>query len=161
MARKQPSDRKLEALKGRGCLHPHPERVKDPLFGQGGFFDPRDSVQVKYEMVRRVRVDGISVAACAAAFGFSRPSFYQAQAALDHSGIQGLVPAKPGPRSAHKLSEDIVSHLEEQLALTPGLASRELAELVQQRFGKSVHPRSVERALARRGKKRRQAVPPR
>ena len=161
MARPKSSNRKLEALKQRGCLHPHPERVKDPLFGQDGFFDPRDSVQVKYEMVRRVRIDGISVAACAATFGFSRPSFYQARAALERAGIQGLVPAKPGPRSAHKLSEEIVAYLEEQLALTPGLASRDLTQLVQQRFGKRVHPRSVERALARRGKKRQQAVPPR
>jgi transposase len=154
MARQKPSDRKIESLKSRGCLHPHPERVKDPLFEQEGFFDPRDSVQVKYEMVRRARVDGVAVTACAATFGFSRPSFYQAQVALQRAGIQGLVPAKPGPRSAHKLSEEIVAHLEEHRSQSPDVTAADLAQLVQQRFGKKVHPRSVERALARRGKKR-------
>jgi transposase len=153
MTRRKPSDRKIEALKSRGCLLPHPERVKDPLFEQEGFFDPRDSVQVKYEMVRRSRVDGVSVAACANAYGFSRPSFYQAQAALQRAGIQGLVPAKPGPRSAHKLSEEIVAYLQEQRTQSPGVTSSDLAEMVQQRFGKRVHPRSVERAIARQKKR--------
>ena len=40
----------------------------------------------------------------AAAFGFSRPSFYQAQAALAGGGLAALVPRKPGPRRAHKLT---------------------------------------------------------
>jgi len=40
----------------------------------------RDVVQVKYEMLRRVRVDQVPMARAARAFGFSRPAFYQAQA---------------------------------------------------------------------------------
>jgi hypothetical protein len=35
---------------------------------------PRDLVQVKYEMLRRVRVDGHSVSQSATGFGLSRPS---------------------------------------------------------------------------------------
>ena len=77
-----------------GCLNPHPEQVTDPGFLADGFFDARDAVQVKYEMVRRVTVDGEPVTAVAAAFGYSRPSYYQAAAALAESG-QGLV--RPGP----------------------------------------------------------------
>ena len=40
-------------------------------------------------MVRRVKVDGLPVAHAAAAFGFSRPSFYEAAAALDRDGLPG------------------------------------------------------------------------
>ena len=61
------------------------------------FLDARDLVQVKYEMVRRARVDGEPVSRAAEAFGFSRPSFYAAQAALDQGGLAALVPARPGP----------------------------------------------------------------
>ena len=39
------------------------------------------------------------------------------------------------------------------LAQQPQMTAGALAELVQQRFGISVHPRSVERALARQEKK--------
>jgi transposase len=111
--------------------------------------DARDLVQVKYEMVRRVRIDGESVSSSAAAFGFSRPSFYEAATALETDGLPGLVPAKPGPRRAHKLTAEVVSFLEEEQAGDPSLRSSELVERVSTRFGISVHPRSVERALAR------------
>ena len=50
------------------------------------------------------RVDGAPVTATAAAFGYSRPSYYQAAAALAASGLDGLVPARPGPRGGHKLT---------------------------------------------------------
>jgi transposase len=106
-------------------------------------------VQVKYEMVRRARVDGVPVSRSAAAFGFSRPSFYQAAAAVDAHGLAGLVPARPGPRRAHKLTEQIVDFARQAREDDPGLRSAELAELIAAQFGISVHPRSVERALAR------------
>ena len=74
MAKPKPPDPKPDALRLQGSLNPHPERVQDPLFAAADFFDARDLVQVKYEMVRRVRVDGQPVSRSAAAFGFSRPS---------------------------------------------------------------------------------------
>src|SRR5471032_294098 len=97
MAKRKP-DPKADALRSRGSLNPHPERVTDPLFHTSDFFDARDLVQVKYEMVRQVRVEGHPVSHGAAAFGFSRPSFYQAQARLASGGLAALVPRTPGPR---------------------------------------------------------------
>ena len=49
---------KAEALAGRRSLNPRPEAVRDDLFATEEFFDARDMVQVKYEMVRRARVEG-------------------------------------------------------------------------------------------------------
>jgi hypothetical protein len=47
---------KVEALRRYHALNPHPEKVKDEAFIKGApFFDARDLVQVKYEMLRRVR----------------------------------------------------------------------------------------------------------
>ena len=146
-------DPKLEALRQQGCLHPHPERVTDPLFAAADFFDGRDLVQVKYEMVRRVRTEGQPVGASAQAFGFSRPSFYQAQAALEREGLAGLVPKKKGPRRAHKLSPEVMAFVQQQLVQEPGLRSSELVRRVGERFQLKVHPRSIERALARAKKK--------
>ncbi len=149
------SDPKVDTLREQGCLHPHPEKVTDEAFVASEFFDRRDLVQVKYEMLRRVRVDGQSVSQSAAGFGLSRPSYYQAQAAYEEGGLPALLPKKPGPRRAHKLSEKVVRALREALADQPELGPRELVELVEERFGISVHRRSIERALARQEKKRR------
>jgi hypothetical protein len=142
-------DPKVEALRAERSLNPRPEAVIDEEFGSSEFFDARDLVQVKYEMVRRVRVDGEAVSRSAASFGFSRPSFYEAAAAVDHGGLAALVPARPGPRRAHKLTDEVVAFARQLLDTDPSLRSIDLVEAIAARFGLRVHPRSVERALAR------------
>ena len=149
MARRR-DDPKQAALRETRCLNPRPEAVTDEAFTAGPeFFDARDMVQVKYEMVRRVRAGGQPVTAAAAAFGFSRPSYYQAAAAVDAGGLAGLVPARPGPRRAHKLTGEVVAFARELRAADPSLRSADLAAAIAGRFGITAHPRSVERALAR------------
>ncbi|MDQ6797276.1 MAG: helix-turn-helix domain-containing protein [Actinomycetota bacterium] len=149
MARRRPDPKGNELARSR-TLNPHPERVSDEAFGSSEFFDARDLVQVKYEMVRRVETDGATVVGAAGAFGMSRQSYYSTAAALASGGLAALVPAKPGPRGAHKLTEEVVDHLEALRRAEPDLGSATLARAVEERFGVSVHPRSVERALARR-----------
>lgn len=149
MARRT-EDPKAEKLGRTRSLNPHPEKVGDEAFSSSEFFDARDLVQVKYEMVRKVEAEGGSVSAAAHAFGLSRQSYYSAAAALTEGGLAGLLPAKPGPRGAHKLTDDVLDHLEALRSTDPGLGPAELSSAVEERFGISVHPRSVERALARR-----------
>lgn len=147
MSRRQ--DPKEQALRAARALNPRPEAVVDPSFASSEFLDARDLVQVRYEMVRRVREEGETVSAAASAFGFSRPSWYAAAAALDDAGLPGLVPTRPGPRRAHKLSEEIVTFLRAAREEDPSVRAPELARRVEDAFGVRVHPRSVERALAR------------
>ena len=149
-------DTKAQALAASRTLNPRPEKVTDPAFGPGGFFDPADLVQVKYEMVRRAEAADVPAGRAAADFGFSRQSLYSARAALRERGLAGLVPAKPGPKGGHKLTGQVVDQLEDLLETDPGLRPADLAVAVRQRFGVSVHPRSVERALQRRRTARRE-----
>ena len=143
-------DGKARELAASRTLNPRPEAVVDERFRCSEFFDARDLVQVKYEMVRRVEGDGVSVSAAADAFGFSRQSYYSAARALAAEGLAGLVPAKPGPRGAHKLTDEVLEHLEGLRAADPGVGAAALAAAVAERFGVTVHRRSIERALARR-----------
>lgn len=153
MSKAKPTDPKSKALRDSGCLNRRPGEVSDPLFRGSNFFDPRDIVQVKYEMIRRVDVDSQTVTEVSARFGFSRPSFYQAQATLSREGLSGLVPKKRGPRGGHKLTVELVDFLEKERAKDAALAASELANRLQKRFGVEVHPRSIGRALLRREKK--------
>ncbi len=144
----QPLDGKVHSLRTQRALHPHPERVTDPLFhGDNPFFDARDVVQVKYEMLRRVEQDGKAVVEAVRAFGFSRPIFYQAQAAFASGGLPGLQRARPGPRRRHKLKPEVLAFLHQARADRPRVGARRLAEEVHKRFQVEVHPRSIERAL--------------
>jgi transposase len=68
--------------------------------------------------------------------------------------VTGLVKKRPGPKSAHKLTADILAFIEQKLEEGKPLRARRLAPLIRKKFGKDVHPRSIERAVARRKKKR-------
>ena len=141
-------------LRQHGTFNPHPQDVTHPLFQDSEFFDVHDLVQVKYEMLRQVRVDKRSVSQTAKEFGFSRPSFYQAEFTFEQSGLFGLLPGKRGPRSGHKLTPEVMKFVAEQQAAQPSLSFAQLAEAVKQNFNLQVHPRSIERQLLREKKHR-------
>jgi transposase len=147
---KMPNQRKrtkLDALLEEGTLNPLPEKVSDPKFKPGEFFDPRDAVQVKYELLRRVLVEKVSVTGVAQEYGISRPTYYQAKADFDAGGIAGLVPKKRGPHGRHKLREEVMVFVEQYLVQGEPVRARELAILIQHEFGLKVHPRTIERAV--------------
>ena len=148
-------DSKRKALREHGVLNARANEVKDPLFQSSEFFDPLDLVLVKYEMLRRVRVEGSSVAAAARAFGFSRVAFYQAMAAFQKEGLPGLLPRRRGPKAANKLTATVLEFIDQQRAADSHLRAPQLAVLLRKHLRLAVHPRSIERALARRAKKGR------
>lgn len=147
------SNTKSDRLKAASALNPHAERVLAPEFQVDTFFDPRDLVQVKYEMLRMVRQDGASKADAAERFGMSRPTFYQAQAAYERDGLVGLLPRQRGPKGAHKLDARIMAFIDSHREEGGPIQAPRLAQLVEAEFGLQVHPRSIERALQRKKKR--------
>jgi transposase len=144
---------KIDRLRQEGTLNPQPERVLASWFGSGGFFDANDLVQVKYEMLRHARQDGVTKAAAASLFGLSRPTFYQAEAAFTRDGVTGLLPQTRGPKSAHKLTPEVMGLIEQHQRTGGPVQAREMARLLNSQLGISVHPRSIERAMARKKKR--------
>lgn len=153
MARREKPDPKLAALKESGTANPHAQDVHDPAFAGGDFFDPRDLVQVRYEMLRRVRTEGQPIAETAKRFGVSRPTFYKAQADFERAGLPGLLPEKRGPRGPHKITTEVLRFIEELRAQDESVDIQTLTEAIGKRFDLPVHRRTVERALARSKKK--------
>ena len=109
MAKAKKPDPKSEALSQDGVLNPNPEAVRDDLFTGNPFFDAKDLVQVRYEMVRRHQVDGTAISDAAATFGVTRPTFYKAQNALQRAGLTGLLPSRRGPKAGHKISPEVIA----------------------------------------------------
>jgi len=145
--------RKGELLQEQGALNRFPGKVTDEFFAASDFFDPRDLVQVKYEMLRRVQRDGWPVTRSARASGFSRVAFYRALAAFKEAGIPGLLPRRRGPRHPHKLSVEVMDYARKALQENVSLSTADLPRMIEERFGISIHRRSIERALARPSKR--------
>jgi hypothetical protein len=150
--RPAPADPKVAALQAAGALHPRPAAVRDEAFTRHEFFDRRDQVQVKYEMLRRHRVDARPVTEVATAFGVSRQAFYVAETSFTAAGLPGLLPRPRGPKRAHKCTDEILDFVEHQRTEAPARPVAAVAEAVRQRFGVAIHPRSLVRALGRRKK---------
>jgi len=148
----QPDDGKAAALRDQGALHPHPEVVEDEAFRSHEFFDPRDLVQVRYEMLRRHRVDGRAVTEVAGTFGVSRQAFYKTDSTYKTQGVGGLLPRRRGPKRAHKCTDEILDFVEQWHATESTDVRETVVQAVQSRFGVTINPRSIERALARRKK---------
>jgi transposase len=144
---------KLDRLRQAGILNAQSERVQAAWFQLGGFFDANDLVQVKYEMLRHARQDGVTKAEAASLFGLSRPTFYQAEAAFARNGVAGLLPQPRGPKSAHKLTAEVMGVIESHHSGSGPMQAREMAKLVHTQLGVKVHPRSIERAIARKKKR--------
>jgi transposase len=147
------SGSKIKKLKEQGVLNPKAEKVTDEMFEKNEFFDSQDLLQVKYEMLRRVQKDGWTVLKASQKFGFSRPSFYKAQNDFSTKGLPGLIPRQKGPKEAHKLSADVMEYVDQTIAKDNTLKAAKIVSLLEKRFSLKVHPRSIERALARRKKK--------
>lgn len=138
---------RLEGLESQGLVHPRAASVTAALFVAGDpFFLAADKLQVKYEMLRAHVVDGQSVTAVAAAHGYSRASFYAISAAFEEAGLVGLIDRRPGRTGPLKLTAEIEAYI---AAASPALSGAEIARQVEDRFGVSVHRRTVERARRR------------
>ncbi len=122
-------------------------------FQADGFFDARDLVQVKYEMLRQVSLEGAKKAEAADLFGLSRPTFYQAEASFAAQGLAGLLPQPRGPKSPHKLTAEVMAFIDKKMAAVPPPGARALARTIRTELGLAIHPRSIERALARKKKR--------
>ena len=156
MARRKKPDPKTLELKRTGTLNPRPDAVSDKLFKENPFFDPKDLLQVRYEMLRRHSVEEASIVEVASRFGVSRPTVYQAQAAFQQAGLSGLLPRHRGPKEGHKLSPEVIEYVRNLRTAEPGLTTVACVHAVQEKFGIAVHRRSLERALS--GKKKPQKL---
>ena len=141
------TESRLAALEAAGLVHPRVEAVTAELFLAGDpFFLPLDKVQVKYEMLRAVQVDGATVVASARAHGYSRGEFYLVYDAFERRGMAGLVDERRGRKGPTKLSDEIVAFLQ---AAPVERSGAQLAVEIESRFGVALHRRTVERARRR------------
>jgi transposase len=139
---------KIERLQQDGTLHPNPEKVQSELLCESPFFDANDLLQMKYEMLRSVSAEHRSVAEAARSFGLSRVAYYRAHKQYQAEGVAGLLPRKRGPKHPHKLRAEVLGFVEEELAGSAEAPDWDrLSEQIEERFGTTIHPRSIERAV--------------
>jgi len=140
---------KKEALQKMGALNKNPDKVKFRLFQEGGrFFDPNDKLQVKYEMLRAVQVDGLPVNVVSHTFGYSRETYYTVARNFELEGCIGLIDQAQGRRQPEKLQTEIIEFiLSERYKKHEKNSGYRIAEKILDRFHVKIHPRTVYKVL--------------
>lgn len=141
---------KEESLKEGGSFNRSFMNVRAAVFSDSLFFDKKDLVQVKYEMLRAVAKDGCSVTDAADEFGLSRKTFYQVSKAFDGGGLSALTPKKPGPKGPSKLQGDASAFIDSYLSEHGGAKAMEIATQMEGALGVRIHPRTIERYLEKK-----------
>ena len=132
-------------LKYVRCLHPTPELVHDERFQEeGGFFDPKDIVQVKYELLRLCHVEGNDVASACARFGFSRTTYYKVYEAFLDGGIPALMGRPKGRPKPIKLNEIVLGYLIAEKAKNPNLAALKMVSDIMNRYAVKLSERMIQ-----------------
>ena len=143
------SDSKLHHLHESRTLNPHPESVTDPSFSNSSFFDSRDLLQVRYEMIRFHTKD-TTLKETAARFGMSTATCTRLKRDYLNGGLHALIPKRRGPRGPRKITSAVVDYARAYLAEHGDTSIRELAERVGEHFGISIHFSALHRALSKK-----------
>ena len=138
-----------EMILGRmGCLNKFPEKVENELFRKHHFFDPKDKLQIKYEMLRAVAVDGRSVTDASNEFGYSRETYYTVEREFKLEGTVGLMDTMQGRRQPEKLVDEVVKYIASERHKDPKTNSgKTLAEKVREKFKIQIHKRTIYKVL--------------
>ena len=138
---------KNESLKQSGCFNNNHINVTAEIFGSSPFFDKRDIVQVKYEMIRAASTGGESITKIADAYGFSRKSYYQVKKAFQLGGLYALVPQKKGPKRPSKLTLEALAFIKTFSEEHKNAKASEISAALEAEKGVKVHPRTIYRHL--------------
>ena len=140
---------KEEKLKENGTYNSNHKNVKSKLFANSQFFDARDIVQVKYEMLRAVSHEKKSVTQVSKEYGFSREAFYENKRVFNKDGITALIPKKKGPKGSHKLSGG-EKFIENYLEKKPEAKAPEIAVQLERETGMKLHPKTIRRYIIKK-----------
>ena len=141
---------KDDILKAGGTYNRAHKSVTADEFQHGVFFDPKDLAQVKYEMLRSVAKDGVSISDAAEKYGLSRQPYYISKNAVENQGLVGLIPQKRGPKGSHKLGVQAEEFIDRYMKEHPNANSAEINRELAKATGIQVHNRTVSRYMAKK-----------
>ena len=144
------NDDKVKILKENGSFNRNASSVINPLFKSNPYFDAKDLVQVKYEMLRAVKNDELSVSDASMQFGFSRTAYYKIEKRFMEAGVDGLCLQKTGPKSPAKITGDVLSFASGLKASHPNITNDEIIREIQTQKGVTIHKRSLQRERAKK-----------
>jgi len=141
---------KKEILKKNGTYNKNHSKVIRDKFLTGGFYDPVDAMQVKYEMIRDADGADANISRLSKEYGYTRAAFYNIKAAFSKEGMPALIPSKTGPKGATKLTTEVSAHIADYIADHPGASARDIQAYLCKEKGVDIGKRTIERHISKK-----------
>ena len=139
---------KEEWLKETRTFNRNHDKINDNLFAESDMLDARDLLQVRYEMVRAVKIDKSSATEVAQRFGVSESTLNRNIRALNEGGVIALIPESKGPKGQYSLDEDELKFIDSYLEAHPDATGGQVYSALLKEKQSTVSKRTVERHLA-------------
>jgi transposase len=136
---------KKDKLRKNGTFNKNHGRVRKDKFQEGGFYDPMDIVQVRYEMVKESYDGDSAVGQVADDYGISRSAFYGIRKKFEEGGLAALIPERTGPKTARKFTGDLQEYVTGRMAEDPKASLSMIVADMERETGVRVSRRTVER----------------
>ena len=141
---------KKDILIKNGTYNKNHSKVKNERFREGGFYDPMDIVQVRYEMIKDAEDRGGAIGQATGEYGYSRASYYNIKDDFEKGGMTGLVPDKRGPKTPRKLTGDLQDFIKDYVKGDPSASPAKIAAAIEAARGVTVSKRTVERFFSKK-----------
>jgi transposase len=141
---------KIARLKENNSYNKNAGKVTNSLFLNNPYFDPYDIVQVKYEMLRAVKNNELSVCDTSRQFGLSRTAYYKIESRFTKEGVDGLCSKKTGPKAPTKVTKNLLNFAADLKAKQPDITNDEIVEEIRLQKGVTIHKRSLQRVKAKK-----------
>jgi len=136
---------KKEILIKNGTYNKNHGKVTKERFREGGFYDPMDIVQVRYEMIKDADDGGTTIEQTTSEYGYSRASYYYIKDDFEKGGMVALVPEKTGPKAPRKLTNELQEYITTYIENNPSTSSSRIALDIENDKGVKVSKRTIER----------------
>ena len=141
---------KRDILIENGTYNKNKDKVTADDFQHSIFFDPTDVVQVKYEMLRSVEKGGKSITEASHEYGLSRETYYKSKRRFDSEGMYGLTSKESGPKSPHKMTQEVCDYIDGYLVDHPDAKSTQVCDVILADLNISLSYKTIDRYLAKK-----------
>ena len=124
------------------------DKVTEPRFLDSDLFDPKDLLQVRYEMVRSIKEGVITLDEVPSKYGVSAMTAKRCVSSLEKGGIIALVPERKGPKGPSSLDDESLRFIDSYIAEHPKASGRKVHDALEAEKHVGVSKRTVERYLS-------------
>ena len=141
---------KEDRLKASNTFNPDYDKISDPKFSIDSIMDPRDLLQVRYELVRSVEYDNTPITHAAEEYGVSERTARRYIQSMKAGGLSALIPGKSGPSGPSVLKQEVCDFIDAYVASHPRASGKKVCDAIAQSMNISVGQRTVERYLQKK-----------